>query len=120
MRALIASILIAVTAAVALAVVPYKTDQFYVWSDASVANSALNYINVVSGWLPYEDPETGYKMDNWMSEVLEREDGKFVFQRIPSALLTQFGIPPEEQQLFFTTFNPTIETYQDDWFPEEE
>ena len=101
--------------------------EYYVWDDEAVAQAALDYING-SGWFPITgvNAATGQpqpnkqKTERWCSEIQERVDGKWCFPRIPESRMDAIGVPPEDRQAFLDAFNPSIEEYQDGWFPVEE
>jgi len=104
----------------------YTNGQWYVWSDGAVATNALNYVNT-SGWFPVigKNAKTGednseVKVTKWQQSVSIRKDGKFCFPRIPESMLDLVGVPAEQRGQFFTVFGPTLEMYQDGWFPSEE
>lgn len=97
----------------------FTNGQYYVWSSATVASNALQYINVDSQIFPFVQKHTKNTLENWVPEVLIRNDGKYCFPRIPESLLDKMGIPEGTRELFFTAFNPTIEIYQDNWFETE-
>jgi hypothetical protein len=99
--------------------------EYYVWNTQSEAQSALDYINNLSVFpIIGKNAKTGEECPNkqqttaWTDEVLERTDGKWCFVRIPSARLDVLGISAGDLQSFLDTHNPTIETYQESWFPE--
>lgn len=104
----------------------YTNGQYYVWSaaNAAVATNALAYINGTS-WFPVpgRNARTG-KIENdhakttkWADAVQTRADGKVCFPRIPEKILDKLNVPQEDRAAFFTAFQPTVEVYQNDWFP---
>jgi hypothetical protein len=132
MKQLIGIACIAMLAAVALAVSyedapAYVTDQYYVFTDATVATNALNAING-SGWFPITgnnaetgEPEPGKaKTTKWADEVRATADGKYVFPRIPTAIMDAQNVPEAERKAWWDAFTPDVESYNEAWFPPEE
>ena len=100
--------------------------EYYVWDTEAEAQAALDYINN-SGWFPIasRNVQTGEVDANilttcWLSEVSQRLDSKWCFKRVPAARMDALGVPQEDRDAFLSTFNPTIEVWQDGWFPTEE
>jgi len=102
-------------------------NEYYVWDNEPQAQAALDYING-SGWFPIvgNNAATGEPAPDkqtttcWVSEISERLDGKWCFPRVPSERLDYIGVPEEDRQAFLNVFAPTIEEYDDSWFPQEE
>lgn len=101
--------------------------EYYVWDLEAQAQAALDFINA-TGWFPIvgRNAKTGelqpdkQMTTSWATEVQERVDTKWCFSRIPEATLDALGVPAEDRQAFLDAFNPTIEEYQDWWFPKED
>jgi hypothetical protein len=98
--------------------------EYYVFNDEQTAinaelyirehgNLPLTGINALTG-LP--EPEKA-KTEKWAIPQ-QRLDGKWVFPRLSEYF--RMNCTEEEITTFFTSFNPTIETYNNDWFPQEE
>ena len=102
-------------------------NEYYVWDTEVAAQAALDFING-TGWFPIvgRNAKTGLPAPDkqmttkWADEVQERVDGKWCFPRVKEARLDALGVPAEDRQAFLDAFNPTIEEYQNDWFPVEE
>ena len=103
--------------------------EWYRWDSSSeaTANSCLAYINSndrfpITGRnsFDHEREPDKQKTEKWADAVIECEDGWFGFPRITDAWIVNLSISAEEVQTFLDTFNPTIETYSTDWFPDEE
>lgn len=98
--------------------------EYYVWDTEAAAQAALDYINN-SGWFPIvgRNAKTGVlqpdkqQTTEWASAPRERVDGKWCFSRITTDILDAVGVSAEDRQAFLDAFAPTIEEYQDDWFP---
>ena len=102
-------------------------NEYYVWDTEVAAQAALDFING-SGWFPLVGRNAGsgalepdkQATTSWADAVRERVDGKWIFHRIPTEVLDHVGVLPEHRQAFLDAFVPTVEEYQDDWFPVEE
>jgi hypothetical protein len=99
--------------------------EYYVWDTEPEAQAALDFINTTT-WFPITgvsadsgEPAVGKaKTTKWADSVLQRQDGKWCFQRVPESRLDAIGVPANDRQSFLDAFNPTIETYVSTWFPE--
>jgi hypothetical protein len=102
----------------------YVKGHYYVFPNEVIATSALTAINE-SGWFPItgNNAKTGKpapdkaKTTKWCSSVQERVDGKWVFPRIPDAILDAINVSEAERKGWWDTFTPDVESYQSDWFP---
>jgi len=105
----------------------YKAGDYYVWTNAVVATNSLNAINA-AGWFPItgRNAKTGKlapnkaKTTKWADEVMTTADGKFVYPRIPTAIMEALGVPEVERKGWWDAFKPDVETYDPNWFPPED
>ena len=105
----------------------FTNGQYYVFADGATGTNALNGINN-SGWFPIEghNAKTGAPAPDkaatvrWTDTVQERLDGKWVFPRIPTALMDAMNVPEAEREAWWNTYLPDVEMYQTNWFPEVE
>lgn len=98
----------------------YIPGQYFVYPSPAAASNALQYINVDSGWLPFVNRRTRYRMDVWAKDIKVRNDGAGLIPRIPVTTMKYYGVTTNEMLYFMTNFPCSIESVQADWFPEEE
>ncbi len=97
--------------------------EYYVFSDQTTAQSALDYINAfpvfpIIGQRGGNPDPAAQPTVRWCDEITPRDDGKWVFPRIPSARLDAMGVTAEQRLEFFRLFSPAVEEEQPNWWLE--
>ena len=97
--------------------------EYYVFDNEQTATDALNYIaNIGSYPIIGENMKTGNLEPNKQTAgardiILQRLDGKFIFQRIPEFIRAQY--PQSAKDYFSATFPHTVESFSSDWLNQE-
>ena len=99
-------------------------NEYYVWNTEVEAQMALDFINTTT-WFPIISNNAGTGLPapdkqqtiSWSDNVLERIDGKWCFPRIPEGRLDTLNVPASSRQAYLNAFSPSIEVYQETWFP---
>lgn len=105
----------------------YTNGQYYVWTSAPVATNALYALNN-SWWFPItgHNAKTGLpapdkaKTTKWADSVQVTTNNLYVVPRIPTRLMDALNVPEVEREAWWNAFQPSVEEYQDGWFPVEE
>jgi len=97
---------------------------WYRWNTVEEAEACLNYLNshdklpIVGVNANSKEPAPEKQQtQKWAEAVTPCADGKFGFPRVTNKWLDDLNIPQSERDLFMTTFNPTIEPFDESWIP---